>query len=141
MTATIDPAKPGAARALERLASEKMAWLTSVDPDGQPQSAPIWFQWTDDGILLYSHRTAKRNRNIRTNPRVVFNLHTDAAGEEVVVMEGTARFDPDGPRASQNPDYLAKYDGFLQEYGWDAAYMEHEYPFIIRIAPTGWRID
>jgi hypothetical protein len=55
-------------------------------------------------------------------------------------MEGVARIDPDGPRASQNPAYLAKYRPRLAEYGWTVEYFEGEYPVLLRITPTRWRV-
>ena len=54
MTATIDPATTAGARALERLESELMGWLTTINPDGQPQSSPLWFRWTDGELTIYS---------------------------------------------------------------------------------------
>ena len=140
MTATLDPSTKAHARALERLGSEKIGWLTSVDPNGQPQSSAIWFLWTDGEILLYSHKRAPRNGNLVDSPRVAFNLHTDAAGDDYVSMEGTARMDPDGPQASGNAPYLARYQSMIDDHGWTAASFAADYPFIIRITPTRWRV-
>lgn len=140
MTASIDRSSPTGARAMERLATDKIGWLTTINPDGQPQSSPIWFLWEDGEIFIYSAKRAPRNANIEAQPRVAFNLHTDAGGGEVITLEGTARYDPNAPRCSENAAYLEKYGGFLTEYGWDAAYMEREYPYAIRITPTRWRI-
>jgi len=139
MTATLDPSTKVGAHALERLETETMGWVTTVTPEGQPQSQPIWFLWTGDEVFLYSHKNAKRNRNIEADPRVSFNLNTDPGGDDVVAMEGTARFDLDGPLCSQYPAYFAKYAHKLEEYGWAPDYMDREYPFIIRITPTRWR--
>jgi PPOX class probable F420-dependent enzyme len=138
MTATLDPSTKAGAHMLERLANEKIGWLTTVTPDGLPQSAPVWFLWVGDEVFLYSFKTAKRNRNLAANPRVSFNLNTDVEGDDVVAMEGTARFDPSGPRYSDHPDYVAKYDSKLKGYGWEADYFEREYPHVIRITPTRW---
>jgi PPOX class probable F420-dependent enzyme len=139
MTATLDPATESGAHALERLATERMGWLTSVTPDGQPQSLPIWFLWTQGEVFLYSRKAAKRNENIHADPRVSFNLDTRNDGDDVVAMEGMARFDPDGPLCSQYPDYLAKYEDKIREYGWALDHMDREYPIIIRITPVRWR--
>jgi hypothetical protein len=54
-------------------------------------------------------------------------------------MEGTARFDPTGPRYSDHPAYVAKYDSKLKGYGWEPDYFEREYPHVIRLTPTRWR--
>ena len=140
MTATIDAATAAGARALERLATERIGWLTSVNPDGQPQSSPIWFLWTGDEVLIYSHKRAPRNDNVLDRPLVSFNLNTDPGGGDVLTMEGRARIDADGPPATANAAYLAKYQGMLDGYGWTAAYFAAEYPLLVRITPTRWRV-
>ena len=140
MTATLDPATKDGARALERLGSEKIAWLTTVDPDGQPYASAIWFLWDDGDLIMYSAKRAPRNGNIADNPRVAFNLHTDAGGGDYVSMEGTARLDPDVPPPSQNPPYLAKYESMIAGYGWTNADFDRDYPHPFRITPTRWRV-
>ncbi len=136
----LDPTTRAGARALERLASEIMGWVTSINPDGQPQSSPVWFLWADDEILVYSGKRAPRNDNIAERPLVSFNLNSDADGGDVVTMEGTARIDPTTPPASSNPAYLAKYQGMLDSYGWTPEYFAGEYPVPVRITPTRWRV-
>lgn len=139
MPATLDAAKPDEARALERLSGELIGWLTTVDPAGQPYASAIWFLWQDGELLLYSAKRAVRNDNIAANPRVAFNLHTDAGGGDYVSMEGLARFDPAAPPASANPPYLAKYQPLIDGYGWTTAHFDAEYPHAIRITPSRWR--
>ena len=41
MPPTLDPASDDGARALRRLETELIAWMTTVNPDGQPQASPI----------------------------------------------------------------------------------------------------
>lgn len=139
MTATLDPSTKSGARALERLESERIGWMTTVNAGGQPQSSPLWFLWTGDEVFVYSQTTAPRLDNIAANPRVSFNLHTDPGGGSVASMEGTARIDPDGPLCSKNPPYVAKYGGMLTDSGSDPTWMDREYPVAIRITPTRWR--
>jgi PPOX class probable F420-dependent enzyme len=124
-------------RALERLRTELIAWLTTVTPDGQPQSMPIWFLWTDDGeILVYSHRTAVRNRNLEANSRVSFHFSDDGRGGDVVSIDGVARIDPAYPQGEHNPAYLAKYQGLLDEYSWTPAYFSERYNVPVLIRPS-----
>ncbi len=137
---TLDPTTPLGRRTLERLDTEKIAWLTTVNANGQPQSSAIWFLWDDGELLIYSHKSAPRNRNIATNPKVAFNLHTDAGGDDYVAMEGTARIEPEHPRSSEVPAYQAKYLTMIERYGWDPAYFEAHYPHAIRVTPTRWRL-
>lgn len=140
MTATLDSSTSDGARALERLASEKIGWLTTVDPDGQPQASAIWFLWDEGEILIYSGKRAMRNGNIEMNQRVAFNLHTDAGGGDFLSMEGIARLAADEPPSSTNSAYTAKYQAMIEDYGWDNAYFDREYPVAVRITPTRWRV-
>lgn len=140
MTKTIDPGTPVGARTLERLDAEKIGWLTTTNPDGQPQSSPIWFLWVDGEVLIYSGKRAPRNGNVADRPLVAFNLNTDPAGGDVVTMEGEARVDLTYVPADQHPAYLEKYQGMLDGYGWTAAYFAAEYPIAILIRPTRWRL-
>jgi PPOX class probable F420-dependent enzyme len=121
MPDTLDPATDDGARALRRLESELMAWLTTVNPDGQPQSSPIWFLWDGGEILLYSWFRAPRNANVADRPLVSFSLESGVDGEDVVTAEGEARIVQDEPPASANPTYLAKYQRMFDAYGWTLA--------------------
>lgn len=140
MTATIDRATAAGARALERLASEKIGWLTTINPDGQPQSSPLWFLWADGEIRIYSGKRAPRNDNIGDRPLVSFNLNSDPGGGEVCTMEGVARIDTSAPPASADTVFLAKYGSMLDGSGWTAAYYATEYPVVVRVTPTRWRL-
>src|SRR3954447_24091951 len=97
-------------RVQARLRSNLMAWLTTVRPDGQPVSVPVWFVARDDGtILVYSRPSKAKVRNIAANPKVSLGLDVTDIGRNVVRVEGVARHDPTRPRADQDPAYLAKY--------------------------------
>jgi PPOX class probable F420-dependent enzyme len=136
---TLDPSTEDGARSLDRLGSELIGWLTTVNPDGQPQSSPIWFLWTDGELLIYSRTRAPRNGNIEERPLVAFNLNTDAAGEDVLTVEGEAWIVPGEPPANENEAYVAKYQGLLDEYEWTPEYFAARYSVAIRIRPTRWR--
>jgi PPOX class probable F420-dependent enzyme len=93
-----------------RLHSNLIAWLTTVRPDGQPVTVPVWFLLRDDEtILLYSRPEKGKLRNIAANPKVSFVLDVTDIGRNIVRLEGTARRAQDQPPAHQNPAYLAKY--------------------------------
>ena len=49
----LDPSRPAHARAAQRLASERIAWLTTVRADGQAQSSPVWFLGDGAACLLF----------------------------------------------------------------------------------------
>jgi PPOX class probable F420-dependent enzyme len=93
-----------------RLRSNLMAWLTTVRPDGQPVSVPVWFLLREDGsILLYTQPGKGKLRNIAANPKVSLTLDVTDIGRNVVRIEGIASQAHDQPPAHQEPAYLAKY--------------------------------
>jgi predicted pyridoxine 5'-phosphate oxidase superfamily flavin-nucleotide-binding protein len=52
-----------------RLHGNLMAWLTTVRPDGQPDSVPVWFLMRDDEtILVYSQ---PKRSNCATSERTL----------------------------------------------------------------------
>jgi PPOX class probable F420-dependent enzyme len=141
MPTTLDPATPDSARALARLATDRIGWLTTISPDGVPQSTPIWFLWRDGELLIYSHKRARRNGNIADRPAVAFNLHTDPGGGDVVTMEGLARIDLTAPAADDDPVYLEKYASMIAGYEWTPAWFAEEYAIPVRVTPTRWRLE
>ena len=87
-----------------------MAWLTTVRPNGQPVSVPVWFLLLEDEtILVYSQDSKTKLQNIRQNPRVAFSLDVTDIGRDVIRLEGTARHSPEMPPADHVPQYIAKY--------------------------------
>jgi PPOX class probable F420-dependent enzyme len=140
MPATLDPATDAGATAIKRLETELLAWLTTINPDGQPQASPIWFLWEGDEILMFSWSRAPRNANVADRPLVAFNLEAGVDGEEVVTAECEARIVPDEPPASANPTYLAKYKGMFDKYGWTPDWYANRYSIPIRLRPTRWRV-
>ena len=97
-------------RVLRRLNSNLMVWLTTVRPDGQPVSVPVWFLARGDGtVLVYSRANKAKLANIAANPKVSLGLDVTDIGRNIVRLEGVARHDPSLPRAHEHPEFLAKY--------------------------------
>ena len=93
-----------------RLRSNLMAWLTTVRPDGQPDSVPVWFLVRDDEtILIYSRPNKIKLRNISENPKVTLGLDVTDIGRDIIRIDGTAEHAGDAPPADLQPQYAAKY--------------------------------
>jgi len=124
------------AHALERLRTDRIGWLTTVTPEGQPQTFPIWFLWENGEALIYSDRRAKRNVNIRANPRVSLHLNDNGSGGDIVIVEGEARIDEATPPVPGHAGYLAKYGDWIIEFLTSAEEMATVYNVPVRIRPT-----
>jgi PPOX class probable F420-dependent enzyme len=138
----IDEGTKAGARAGRRLRDEIVAWLTTVSPEGQPQSSPVWFLWDGgDEIWMLSRSDTPRVRNIAANPHVALNLDGDGRGGNVVSLEGEARIvERITPSDHVPPAYQAKYAAKLADHGWTIASMLVDYPVTIRMTITRERI-
>ena len=93
-----------------RLRANLMAWLTTVRPDGRPDSVPVWFLLRDDEtILVYSQPGKMKLRNVSRNPAVALGLDVTDIGRDIIRIDGTAAHVPGSPAADQVPEYVAKY--------------------------------
>jgi PPOX class probable F420-dependent enzyme len=123
--------------ALERLQSDMIAWMTTITPEGQPQTFPIWFLWEGDGtVLLYSDYRAKRLVNIAANPRVSLHLNDNGQGGDIVVIEGTGAVDDATPKLADHAAYLAKYGAWIDQFLGSIGQMAEVYNVPVRITPV-----
>lgn len=136
----IDPRTAAGAKALDRLRIELIAWLTTVTPDGQPQSSPVWFLWEGGEIVMCSLATTPRVRNVGACPRVAVNLNSNDEGGDVVTLEGEARIDGAELAPATEAAYRAKYQARIDEYGWTWESFRRDYPIVVRIRPTRARL-
>ncbi len=131
--------QPGA-RLTRRLREERLIWLTTVSPDGAPQTSLVWFLWDGDEFQIYSMAGKPKLRNIRHNPHVALNFNSDPFGGSVVVLEGEARVEADAPPAREHPAYLAKYRGIIADrLGMTMDEFSETYSVPVRVRPTALR--
>ena len=131
-----DPSTPFGERALRRLNSEVVIWLTTVGKDGTPQPNPVWFLLDNDSLLIYNRPDANRVTHIRQRPQVSLNLDGDGKGGDIIVVTGTARLIDDVPPCDQLPAYLAKYDAMMTRVSGSPEKFAKAYPVAMRIDIT-----
>lgn len=51
------------------------AVLTTVMPDGQPQTTPVWYNRDDDFFYINTMRGFRKEQNMRLNPRVTLLMY------------------------------------------------------------------
>jgi PPOX class probable F420-dependent enzyme len=124
----------------ERLRTENIAWITTVAPDEQPQSSPVWFLWDATEFLVYAQPHSWKLRNIRAHPKVSLHLNSDDQGGRVVTFEGDARITEGQPLAHEVAAYRAKYRDAIADLGWTPEQMAAEYSVALSIIPTRVRV-
>src|SRR5262249_27954612 len=93
-----------------RLHSNLIAWLTTIRPDGQPDSVPVWFLVSEDEtIYVYSRPKKIKLSNISKNPKVTLALDVTDIGRDIIRIEGVAELADDVLPADRHPRYAAKY--------------------------------
>ena len=134
----LDTTTEAGVRAERRLREEKIAWLTTVRSDGQPQSVPVWFLWDGASFLIYSQPGRQKLRNIGRVPRVGLHLNSNDRGGDVVRVEGTAEILDGFPPASEVGDYVEKYRESIARIGFDPDGFARTYSVALRVTPTRW---
>jgi PPOX class probable F420-dependent enzyme len=132
----IDFATELGARALARLESEEVIWLTTVSARGIPQPSPVWFLWHDDHLVIYSQPNTPKVRAIQANPNVALNFNASETGGDVAVFRGTAEVLGEDAPANTNQEYITKYAVPLERLGYTAEGFAAEYSVLIRVTPT-----
>ena len=134
----IDESTDIGARAAERLSSSRVIWLTTVSPQGVPQSSPVWYLWDGGDFTVYSLESP-RHDNITKNPSVGLHLDGNGLGGDIVVVEGLARVDHSLPPVPDNNRYLAKYSEIMAERKWTPEWFGNRYSVPLAITPTRFR--
>ena len=72
------------------VALEKIGHLSTVDPNGTPQTTPVFYALMDGEIYVGTQRGRKKFRNIEKNPKVCFTIDTPTSPYKGIMIQGTA---------------------------------------------------
>ena len=131
-----DPLTESGAHIQQRLQDDKIIWLTTVAPDGTPQSNPVWFLWDGETFLFYSETKAKRLKHIALNPKVSLHLEAGKWGDDVIVITGEARLDPTAPVWHLVPGAREKYEEGALQFGQTLDQVGKSFSVAFRVYPT-----
>ncbi|UGY92068.1 pyridoxamine 5'-phosphate oxidase family protein [Streptomyces gobiensis] len=123
------------AKAEQRLNDEKTIWLTTVRPDGQPQTSPVGFVWAGAGFLIISQPSAPKIRNLHSNAKVALHLDTEREAEDggVLTLEGVATVDAAPLSDDEASAYIEKYAEMMRAEGITPEEAFSEYSAVIRV--------
>jgi len=116
-----------------------VAALTTVMPDGYPQTSVVWCDSDATDVRVNTMRGFRKERNMRRNPRVTLLCYDPREPLRSLEVRGTVvEMTEDG--AAEHLDALAsKYIGRQVHYFGDcipARFVETEVPVLCRIRPT-----
>jgi PPOX class probable F420-dependent enzyme len=84
----------------------RYATLASVDPDGSPLQAVVWYLLEDDDTILLNSRVGRRwPSNLLRDPRVSLSVED---GDDYVSIRGVAEHLHDGDEAYEDIAALAR---------------------------------
>ena len=95
----------------EQLATGRIAWLSTVHPDGSPHTVPVRYVHDGSGFWIASSPTSRKVTNIQLNDQVSVAIDGSAAAPLVAQARAEVVGDP-----AQHPDavtaFARKYGGF-----------------------------
>jgi PPOX class probable F420-dependent enzyme len=77
---------------------KNFAVLSTLDPDGKPQSTVTWVQRDGDDVVFALPKSRRKTANLRRDPRAAVVIFDAARPYESAQVQGTASVedDPDG---------------------------------------------
>ena len=77
------------------LESDSLAHVTTIDPDGRPQTTLAWVGLEGDEVVFATLPDQRKLRNLRRDPRITISIQTEQINpyglHEYLVIYGTAR--------------------------------------------------
>jgi PPOX class probable F420-dependent enzyme len=113
-----------------------LAALTTLFPDGRPQTQPVWFDHDGQRVLINTMRGFGKERNMRRDPRVTVLVADPGERVHWIEVRGRVRLLDQG--AGQHLDRLAhRYTGADRYFGpvVPAELAEREVPVVGVISP------
>ena len=116
-----------------------VAALTTVMPDGSPQTSVVWCDFDGDCVQVNTMRGFAKERNMRRNPRVTLLCYDPRQPNRYLEVRGTV-VEMTQAGAAEHLDQLAStYAGWPVRYFGDAIparFAATEVPVLCRIRPT-----
>ena len=124
---------------LDLVECPRVAALTTVMPDGSPQTSVVWCDFDGEVVRVNTMRGFLKERNMRRNPRVTLLCYDPRDDGRYLEVRGTVEeMTEDGAMAHLDA-LTSKYVGRPMRYFGEcvpAALAETEVPVLCRIRPT-----
>ena len=117
--------------------------LTTMMPDGQPQSSIVWADYDGTHVLINTTLERQKGRNMRANPRVTLLVIDPQNGSRWIEVRGQV-VEMTESGAEAHADKLAQlYDGKPHFYGdiYPVEQRQKETRVIVKIEPVKVSLD
>lgn len=123
-----------------RLSDHLISWLTTVQPNGMPDTVPVWFAWHEPTFVIYSEPNKPKLRNLEHNDKVSLAIDDTKGGDDVVRFEGTAQIVPGHGPLDPDTKYVKKYERHIRRLGYgDPVTFATSFSMPIVVTPTKYR--
>ena len=116
-----------------------VAALTTVMPDGSPQTSVVWCDFDGTRVRVNTMRGFQKERNMRRNPRVTLLCYDPRDHGRYLEVRGTVEDMTEDGALAHLDALTSKYAGRPMRYFGEcvpAALAETEVPVLCRIRPT-----
>ncbi len=113
--------------------------LTTVMPDGHPQTSVVWCDFDGECLRVNTMRGFAKERNMRRNPRVTLLCYDPRQPQRYLEVRGTVVEMTEAGAAGHLDDLASKYAGRPVRYFGDvipARFAQTEVPVVCRIRPS-----
>ncbi|WP_199552664.1 PPOX class F420-dependent oxidoreductase [Streptomyces sp. N35] len=83
------------AAARRLLEAPNPAILATINPDGSPQTSPVWVGLDGDDLVIASQAGRRKDKNLRRDPRVSLTVYDAADPQRYIEVRGTAAISED----------------------------------------------
>lgn len=120
----------------EFLSQTLVAVISTVDADGRPRSAPIWYHWEDGAAYMFTGRRTLKWRNIMRNPVASLCVDWREPPYRSVIMDGSVE-EVQRPLYNLVLSMAIRYYGEEEGRAFAEGYREQsEDTVIFRLTPT-----
>jgi PPOX class probable F420-dependent enzyme len=116
-----------------------VAALTTLMPDGAPQTSVVWCDVEGDVIRINTMRGFQKERNMRRDPRIALLCYDPREPLRYLEIRGTVIEMTEAGAMAHLDELTSKYAGRQVRYFGDAipaGFAETEIPVLCRIRPT-----
>ncbi len=101
------------------VALEKIGRLSTIDPDGTPNSTPVFYALMDGEVYLGTQRTRRKFLNLQANDKVCFTVDSPESPYKGIMIQGTAEIiDDDVIHGKFHEALMYRYYGHPDSSSW-----------------------